>query len=93
MATYYIRTDTFWQNSPDTGEGPFDTRKEAQEWINEKTSGPENYVLAGQSPANIKTAKRIFGVYSKSEARRLGMRSLALGDDMTNIADEQEYAY
>ncbi len=93
MATYYIRTNTFWQNSPDTWHGPFESRQEAQEWIDYKLDGPENYIIAGESPANIKTAKRIHGIYSKSEARRQGMRSLALGDDVTNVDDEQEYAY
>lgn len=93
MATYYVRTDTFWQNSPDNWEGPFDSKREAQEWIDEKLSSDEDYVMSGTSPRNIRDAKRIFGVYSKSEARRMGMRSLALGDDRTNVSDEQGWAY
>jgi len=93
MKQYYVRTDTFWQNSPDRWEGPFDTRVEAQEWIDEKLDGPENYVMSGQSPRDIKTARRIFGIYSKTEARRLGLRSYVHGDNVTNVADELELPY
>lgn len=89
MKQYYVRTGTFWQNSPDTWEGPF-SKFEAQDWIDEKLSGPENYVMSSQSPADIKTARRVFGVYSKTKARRLGLRSYVHGDNVTNVAAELE---
>lgn len=74
MATYFIRIDTYWQNSPDRFVGPFDSREAAQAEI-DRATGAENssVVLAGQSASNIKIGIRCHGILSKTEAKRAGM--------------------
>ena len=85
--TFYIKTDTFWQNSPITWYGPFDGRQEAEEYI----EAQRDWVRPGESPANIKDAVRVYGVYGKSQAVKLGYRAYALGDLLSNDYDEIEY--
>lgn len=74
MATYFIRIDTYWQNSADRFVGPFDSREAAEVAIDAATSANKSMVVRqGQSARNIKTGIRVHGVLSKTEAKRAGM--------------------
>lgn len=74
-ATYYVRVDTFWQNSADRFVGPFKSRPAAEAAIREANAAPGGEVVVmGTSPRNIKRAIRIWGVLTKTEAERAGMR-------------------
>ena len=98
MATYFIRIDTYWQNSPDRFVGPFVDRSEAQAEIGRATSADNSrVVLAGQMASDIKTGIRCHGVLSKTEAKRRGMTdrntlSRTIPLDTTDL-NEHESAY
>ena len=83
--TYYVRVDTYWQNSPDSFIGPFASRADAQTAIDAALDAPNSLaVLAGNSPRDIKEAVRIHGILSKTEARKFGLRDWSLGDNESN---------
>lgn len=72
---YYIRFDTYWQGSADRWVGPFASRSQANTEIERATKAEGSLaVQAGRSPSNIKYAIRVWGVQTRSEARRYGMR-------------------
>lgn len=74
MATYFIRIDTYWQNSLDRFVGPFASRDEAQAEIDHATNAENSrVVLIGQSASDIKTGIRCHGILSKTSATRHGM--------------------
>lgn len=82
--TYYVRFDTYWQGSPDRWAGPYDNRMDAEIAIDDAVHAPDTCaVMAGRTPSDIKRAIRIYGIYSKSQAERAGMRDLAA--DVPNI--------
>jgi len=71
MATYFIRIDTYWQNSPDRFVGPFASRKEAQAEIDRATSADNSrVVLIGQSASDIKTGIRCHGIFPRNVCER-----------------------
>jgi hypothetical protein len=78
-AAYYVRVDTYWQNSPDRFAGPFESREAAQAEIDRAINEPDsNAWLAGEHcGGNIKYAVRIFpDILTATEAKRQGMRPL-----------------
>jgi len=83
MRSYYIRTDNYWQNSPDKWYGPFGSREEAQEEI-DLALDTGQWWMSNQTPMNVRYDKRIYGIYPKSEALRMGLRSYALGHTSDN---------
>lgn len=85
-ATYYIRIDTLWANSPDRWVGPFASPDEAQAEIN-RALGADNSkcVMASQMAYDAKHAIRIYGVASKSQAQRKSLQDYGLGDDSSNV--------
>lgn len=65
---YYIKLDSYWQNSPDRWVGPYESRAEAQEAVN-----TSSLILPGQTPADIKEALRFWGRYPKGAALKQGL--------------------
>lgn len=76
--SYYVRIDTYWQNSPDRFVGPFVSREEASQ------AGIQAHDLPAWS-VDIKDGIRCQEVLSKSQARRSGMKDFGLGDDSSNV--------
>lgn len=77
-ATYYVRYSSYWQNSPDRWAGPFDSKPEAQQTIDD--CNPD---------IDMRNGIRINGIYSKTEARKISLRSYALGDNEDNNPSKQ----
>lgn len=74
-ATYYVRLDTYWQGSRDRWCGPYVTREQAQAAIDVALNEPETKaVMSNRNPRDTRNAIRIYGVFSRSEAIRKGMR-------------------
>jgi len=86
--TYYVRLDTFWQNSPDRWAGPFTSRDEAEQAIDDAARSKESLVVRlNQNPQDIKHAIRVYGVFPASQAIRRGMILPEMDIDRTNIID------
>jgi len=74
-ASYYVKFDTYWQHSPDRFAGPFASRDDAQAAIDAALNDPQSKaVMYGQHATDIKHGVRIYGILSRSEARRDGLR-------------------
>ena len=69
-AKFYIRIDTYWQNSRDTFFGPYENRPSAESAIDE--SGAGRWDL-GQMARNIKHQTRCLGIMTTTQARKVGM--------------------
>ena len=64
MASYYIRFDTYYQNSADRFCGPFDSRKAAEKEIERAVNARNSKVVRyGNQPTDIKESVR-FSVLS-----------------------------
>jgi hypothetical protein len=73
-ARYYVRVDTYWQNSPDRFVGPFDTRDEAQAAIDDIPTRDNVWLSTSTCGGNIKTAVRVYPtILTATEAKRSGM--------------------
>jgi hypothetical protein len=71
MASYFIRIDTYWQNSPDRFVGPFKNRKDAEAAIKVAQDADTSLVVRpGQSARDIKRGIRVLGVVPATVARR-----------------------
>lgn len=78
MATYFIRIDTYWQNSADRFVGPFTSKALAEEEM-QRALAAKNNVWSARSlcGGNIKYAIRVYpDVLTATEAKRMGMRPL-----------------
>lgn len=74
-AQYFIRIDTYWQNSPDYFVGPFDSRDEAQTAIDSITTEANVWLSTSTCGGDIRSAVRVFpAILTASEAKRSGMR-------------------
>lgn len=84
---FYIRLDTYWRHSPDRFVGPFPNRQEAQTEIDRALDAPGSLVLMStQNAANVRDGIRVFGVMSKSVARRqYRLKDWRLGDEASNV--------
>ena len=78
-ATYYIRIDTYWQNSADSFVGPFASRDEAQAEI-ESAMDDGKVCMAYHMAADIKSGIRVHEVLSKTQAKRQGMTAGQCGE-------------
>lgn len=86
MANYFIRIDTYWQNSPDHFVGPFESRETAQTAIDAALEAPNTCaVAAGQMARDVKNGIRVHGILSQTEAKRMGMKDWRLGDNESNV--------
>jgi hypothetical protein len=73
-ATYYIRIDTYWQNSPDEFVGPFSSREEAQREIDAAVAEGK-VCMASHMAADLRNGIRVHGILSKTAAQRSGMKA------------------
>ena len=75
MATYFVRINSYWQNSADYFVGPFGSRNEADSAIEKAVSAPRSLVCkSGQMSSDVKNGIRVFQPVSKTDAQRAGMR-------------------
>jgi hypothetical protein len=76
-AQYFIRIDTYWQNSPDHFVGPFNSRESAQVAIENIDSARDNVWLStSMCGGDIRSAVRVYPVIlTTTEAKRSGMRN------------------
>ena len=72
-ATYYLKVDTYWANSPDWYCGPFPTPKKAWDEIREAI---EDGLVTwpGHLAKDVRNGVRTTPPMSKTQALRLGMR-------------------
>lgn len=95
MATYYIRFDTYWQNSADRFCGPFNSREEAEAEIKRAQNAPNSMVTRwGQSPVDVKNAVRVLEIVTKTQAGRglnPGLTFDRLPLNLDELADEEQY--
>lgn len=74
-AQYFIRVDTYWQNSPDYFVGPFDSREAAQAAIDNIQTEDNVWLSTSTCGGDIRSAVRVFpAILTASEAKRGGMR-------------------
>lgn len=72
---YFIRIDTYWQNSPDYFIGPFDSREAAQAAIDNIQTEDNVWSSTSTCGGDIRSAVRVFpAILTASEAKRSGMR-------------------
>ena len=69
-AKYYIRIDTYWQNSRDTFFGPYSSRAAAEAALRASGAGRSDL---GQSARDIKNQTRCLGILNTTKARQAGM--------------------
>jgi len=77
MSTYYIEVDTYWQNSKSYFVGSFDSRQNAEAWIEQSVNDPSTnvWLSTSQCGGDIRDAWRVYpDVLSKTEAKRRGMQ-------------------
>ena len=67
---FYVRMDSYWQNSPDYFFGPYATRIAAEAAV--AASGAGRHDL-GQGARDVRHQTRILGILSATDARRAGM--------------------
>lgn len=85
-ATYFIRVDSYWQNSPDYFVGPFESKELAQAEINRATTDPDSLAILSQHLASdVKNGVRVHAVINKTKAREMGMRDWQFGDEYSNL--------
>ena len=74
-AQYFIRIDTYWQNSKDNFVGPFNSREEAQAAIDGIETEDNVWLSTSTCGGDIRTAVRVYPtILTASEAKRMGMR-------------------
>jgi len=84
MATYYIHIDTYYADSPDTYVGPFESKPEANRSITDSQNETGSQVVFGGQPSDMRNAIRVYGVLSKTQAKKQGMKSYGEGDHSDN---------
>lgn len=95
MGTYYIRFDTYWQNSADRFCGPFDSREAAELEIDRAVRATNSKVVrSGNQPADIRESVRILGIVTKTQAGRglkRGMEFRRLPMDIGELNETERY--
>ena len=80
LASYYVRIDSYWQNSGDFFVGPFANRDEAQTEIDRAVSDPESLVVpANQMAQDIEHGVRVHSILTKTQAKQAGLHE-SFGD-------------
>ena len=69
-AKFYIRMDTYWQNSRDAFIGPYETHQAAESAVSESNAGRWDL---GQMARDIKNQTRCLGIMNTIQARKAGM--------------------
>ena len=71
QAQYFIRIDTYWQNSANRFVGPFASRSAAQTEIDRAMDAPMNLVChANQTAIDIKNGIRVHGIHPRTVCER-----------------------
>lgn len=95
MASYYIRFDTYYQNSADRFCGPFDSRKAAEKEIERAVNARNSKVVRyGNQPTDIKESVRVLGIVTKTQAGRglkRGMEFRRLPVDIGDLNETERY--
>lgn len=74
--SYFIRIDTYWQNSPDYFVGPFDSKEAAWAAIDGIRTEDNVWLSTSTCGGDIRTAVRVFpAILTATEAKRSGMRN------------------
>ena len=73
MATYFVKVNTYWQNSADAFVGPFANKQAAQAAI-ESAAQSDNVCKSGQSCDDVKNIVRVYLPMSAPAAKRAGLR-------------------
>lgn len=71
---YYIRIDSYWQDSPDRFVGAFASREAAETAIERAIERGNVWRAESLCGGDIRDAIRVHDVLSKTAARRAGMR-------------------
>jgi hypothetical protein len=74
---YYIKFDTFWQNSPDWYAGPFASREQANNALHQAVDHPESQIVQASEKGgfiDVRNAIRVSHVMSREEALEDGLR-------------------
>lgn len=73
---YFIRIDTYWQNSTDNFVGPFESRDAAQAAIDNIKIEDNVWLSTSTCGGDIRSAFRVYpAILTASEAKRMGMRN------------------
>jgi len=73
-AQYFIRIDTYWQNSKDYFVGPFESRDEAQAAIDGIQTEDNVWLSTSTCGGDIRSAIRVYPkILTATEAKRGGM--------------------
>ena len=70
MATYYIRIDTYWANSPDYFVGPFSNKLDARREI-ERARDEGSVWLSTRLSGDLKDGIRVHGINTKTNCVRV----------------------
>lgn len=74
-AQYFVRIDTYWQNSKDNFVGPFDSREAAQAAIDGIQTEDNVWLSTSTCGGDIRSAVRVYPtILTATEAKRMGMR-------------------
>jgi hypothetical protein len=87
MATYYVKIDSYWQDSPDRFFGPFTSRTEAEAAMHADIVRPD------QHPADVVSALRGRVVTASESRDRRNEENTFRGDLLAtvhNVADLRE---
>lgn len=73
---YYVRFDTYWQNSPNHFAGPFDSREAAGAAIEAAENADGSKVARSSQMANdVRNGIRIHDIVSATEAKKYGLKN------------------
>jgi hypothetical protein len=73
---YFVRIDTYWQNSKDRFVGPFASREEAQATIDGIQTEDNVWLSTSTCGGDIRSAVRVYPtILTATEAKRMGMRN------------------
>jgi hypothetical protein len=74
---YYIKFDSFWQNSPDWFAGPFPSREQADSALHRALDHPESQVVQANEEGgfiDVRNAIRVYKAMPREEALEDGLR-------------------
>lgn len=85
-ATYFLRIDSYWQNSPDRFVGPFSSKDEAATAIEAVPENANVWLSTSTCGGDIRDAVRVYPEpLSKTQARKAGMLDYQYGDYTSNV--------
>lgn len=83
---YFVRVDTYWQNSADYFVGPFDSRAAAQAAIDAIPTSANAWLASSSCGGDIRDAVRVYDtILTATEARARGMNETGNENYETNV--------